>query len=128
MFDSASVYDNTPLLSRQFITTTYRSRFRFCTPKRFFRSVRGCIAEFMAMTILMFISTMTMRNSSAQSHGTHSHGPHYNGTYSDGSILVIGIGNGFLYAVLVAITMHIRYRTACKCELFSSIVFAVLDF
>lgn len=95
MFDSSTVYDNTPLLSRQFITTTYRSRFRFCTPKVFFKTLRGCLAEFLAMTILMFVSAMTARNTL--------------GDKSTESILTIAIGNGFLYGVLVAATMQIRY-------------------
>ena len=94
MFDSASVHDNTPLLSRQFITTTHRSRFRFCTPKTFFKSLQGCIAEFIGTTILMFISTMIMRNAKAKD--------------EEDVPLMVGIGNGFLYASLVAVTMHIR--------------------
>ena len=94
MFDSTSVYDNTPLLSRQFITTSNRIRFPFCTPKIFFKTVRGCIAEFLATTILVFVSTMIINSA---------------GGSESGSILQIAIGIGFSYGALVATTMHVRY-------------------
>ena len=45
------------------------------------------------MTILMFISIMTAENA---------------GNNSGGSNLMIAIGNGFLYAVVVSISMQIR--------------------
>jgi len=93
MFET-SQHENTPLLSRQFITTTHRYGPAICNPRVFFRTLRGCIVEYCAMTILMFISALCMRDVR---------------TDLSGSILLVGIGNGFSYGVIIAATMQIRY-------------------